>query len=146
MIAERKARESIREHLAQENQRPTLELVREWFAGIDLDEWHREVVEAGADRSLYAMGPDTRTGIQQYPSSWVFTAYRLARLVFTLGEGRKIQESDLPDGHHAACGVYCDTLVTDDAQFLATLDLLGSALPFRWERSADFAARLRDLV
>lgn len=133
----------IAEHLVSAGAPPSATRMRAWIGEVNIDEWVADIAQAGNDRGVCDISVVGAAGIDRFPSAWMFTAYKLARLVATLGEGRKIKPSDLADAHHVACGAYIDVLVTDDAELRRTLDLIESPLPFRWESSDDFLARFR---
>jgi hypothetical protein len=113
-------------------------IMREWYATVDLDDWLQSVVEGGVDRGEYTHDAATGVGRARFPSAWTFIACRLARLVYTLGEGRKIKWSDLADLHHASTGPYIDILVTDDQPLIDALELIPQPLPFTWMTSEAF--------
>ncbi|MEM1332988.1 MAG: hypothetical protein AAGG08_05965 [Actinomycetota bacterium] len=116
--------------------------LREWFAGLEVESWVGDTVAEGVARGDYSLPADTAITCYRFPSSWLFTTIRLARLTYTLGEGRKIQSSDLADAHHVASGAYFDIFVTDDRQLALTIDLLPWA-PFLTMTSAEFTEELR---
>lgn len=119
---------------------PTLGKMVDWYQSHDLEEWIRSIVERGQELGLYDSPDGVRWNYRLVPSVYTFVSYRLARIVHTVGEGRRIEQSELDDAHHAAAGPYYDILVTDDRRFREALDLVPD-LPFSWMTSADFAAK-----
>ena len=75
------------------------------------------------------------------PSAWLFTAFKLARLVRNLGDGRAIKAGDYLDADHVGCGVYFEILVTDDNELRETCALLKDP-PFRVEGFQELVTRL----
>jgi hypothetical protein len=122
-------------------ERVTGPTVRAWFEGLDVAEWISTTIEEGVHRGEYTLDATTPVTALHFPSAWAFTTIRLARLTYTLGEGRKIKASDLADAHHVAAGPYFDVLVTDDKELLLTLELVPNP-PFRWMTSAQFVIHL----
>ena len=64
----------------------------------------------------------------------------MARIVLTVGLGRKIRDSDLHDAHHYAMASYADVLVTQDGGFAETVRLIPNSLTVI--DFDEFAARL----
>lgn len=131
---------NIRARLDEAGGQPSAALMRQWLRELDIDEWVAELVEEGNrlghhDVAVSDAGPD------RYPSAWTFYAIRLARLVATLGEGRRIARSDLADAHIVSSGPYVDVVVTDDKALRDSLEILDRPLPFQCETSAKFFAR-----
>lgn len=124
------AREQVRSRLGEVDERLNLKIALEWYAGIDIDEWLQPTVEAGVEFKRYGAIHSVPGGYDGYPSAWTFTAFRLAWLVFTLGQNGKIQNSDLADAHHVASGPYVDTIVSDDAGLRRAFDLFSERVPF----------------
>lgn len=116
------------------------QLMRDWIADVNIGDWVRELADAGRRRPRDADHATVRP--DEVPSAWAFVAIRLARLARTMGEGRKIQDSDLADAHHVACGPYIDVLVTDDKELHNTLELVRDRLTFEWMSSPEFFAEL----
>ncbi len=115
--------------------------LRDWYMAFDIDDWVRAVAEAGNTRGHYAIEVGEDCGPTRFPSSWMFTACRLARIPATLGEGRKIQRSDLADAHHVASGPYVDLFVTNDRELQRTIQLMSCrSLPFRCVDLTEFVA------
>jgi hypothetical protein len=140
LSAERAVQEKMRDRLIEEGATKPARLMREWIADVDLDDWVRDIADAGRQRGRV---PDhVSVGPEQTPSASAFVAIRLARLARTMGEGRKIQDSDLADAHHVACGPYIDVLVTDDKELRSTLALVRARLSLERESSAEFFATL----
>lgn len=102
--------------------------MREWIAGVDIDDWVRDITDSG--RYGGQIPDDVTVRPEHVPSASTFVAVRLARLARTMGEGRRIQESDLADAYHVACGPYFDVLVTDDTELRNTLGLVSDRLSF----------------
>ncbi len=114
-------------------------LMRDWIADVNIDDWVRDIADAGRrDR----VGDHVTVRPDQVPSASAFVAIRLARLARTMGEGRKIQDSDLADAHHVACGPYIDVFVTDDKELRNTLELVRDRLSFESMSSPEFFAAL----
>jgi hypothetical protein len=134
--AEKAVQQQIRDRLIVEGATKQAQLMRAWIADVDIDDWLREITEAGGDLGSKTVRPD------EVPSASAFVAIRLARLARTIGEGRKLQGSDLADAHHVACGPYIDLLVTDDKELLNTLQLVRDRLSFEWISSPQFFATL----
>lgn len=138
--AERAVQERMRDRLIEEGATKQAQLMRDWIAGVDIDDWVRDIADAGRQRGLVPEHLAVRP--EQVPSASAFVAIRLARLARTMGEGRKIQDSDLADAHHVACGPYIDVLVTDDKELRSTLELVRDRLSFEWVSSSEFFATL----
>lgn len=138
--AERAVQERMRDRLIKEGATRTARLMRNWIAHVDMDDWVRDITNAGQERGLVPGHVAVRA--EHVPSASAFVAIRLARLARTMGEGRKIQDSDLADAHHVACGPYIDVLVTDDKELHNTLELVRSRLSFEWVSSSVFFAML----
>lgn len=139
-MTEGRTRDAVRRAIREHGAKPTLAMMKAWFASIDVADLNKDVVEAGVARGLYDT-VDTPCDFDRYPSSWLFAAYRLSRMVYTLGEGQRIQASDLADAHHVSAGAYYDILVTDDKRLRQTLDLIPD-LPFEVLRSSEVEARI----
>ena len=140
LAAERAVQEKMRDRLIEEGATKQAPLMREWIANVDLDDWVRDIAEAGRQRGRI---PDhVSVDPQQTPSASAFVAIRLARLARTMGEGRRIQGSDLADAHHVACGPYIDLLVTDDKELRSALELVRDRLSFECVASPEFFATL----
>jgi hypothetical protein len=116
--------------------------VSEWWAGVDIASWVKDIVESGRTSGLL---PEDGSGIRDvratYPSVWHFTSYKLARIKLNLGDRRAIQASDYVDAEHYACGAYFDVLVTDDRAVRATSDIIADC-PFAVEGFDSFVTRL----
>lgn len=103
--------------------------MRQWLAEVDIDDWCRDVLDDGvrqgriqADRDRW---PDVRLVA---PSLWHYMNYRLARIAFEVGEGRRIQPSDEYDArHYSFAATYADLLVTEDVAFRRTCETLGDS-------------------
>lgn len=67
--------------------------------------------------------PDPR----DLPVVWHIFAFRLARIHLTVGEGRKVQDTDWHDGLHYASAAYSDVFVTDDRPLTATASVIAGA-------------------
>lgn len=98
--------------------------LRAWYAQMDIDEWVRAIAQRGVERGLFTTEVNEDCGPTRYPSAWMFTAFRLARLPDTLGEGRSIKGSDLADAHHISCDPYVDLVVSNDRPLARTVDLM----------------------
>ena len=112
--AEKAVQRQMRDRLIEEGVTKQAELMRAWIADVEIDDWVGDVTDAGRQRGQVPDHVSVRA--EQVPSASAFVAIRLARLARTMGEGRKIQDSDLADAHHVACGPYIDVLVTDDRE------------------------------
>lgn len=138
--AEKAVQENMRARLIESGATKQARLMRDWIAGVEIDDWVRDVADAGRERGL--VPNDVAASPEQLPSASAFVAIRLARLARTMGESRKIQESDLADAHHVACGPYIDVLVTDDKELRSALELVRDRLSFDWISSQQFFATL----
>ncbi len=138
---ERRMRDRAEQDLHAAGQPASPELLRAWLAVVDLDEWASGPVSSGVEQKLYEVEAGTLATYDRFPSVWIFMAYRLARVVKTLGDGRRIDPSDLADAQHVSAGAYYDLLVTDDRQLTDTLELSPERFPFRWSDSAGFNMR-----
>lgn len=138
--AEKSVQQQMRDRLVEMGATKQGRLMRDWIAAVDIDDWVRDIVDAGVSGGR--VPSHVTAGRQQVPSASAFVAIRLARLARTIGEGRKIQDSDLADAHHVACGPYIDVLVTDDKELRSTLELVRDRLSFEWLSSAEFFATL----
>lgn len=112
--------------------------VDEWWSSVDVDDWTADAVSDGLPPGWAVGAGGFRADI---PSAWLFTAFKLARIKRNLGEGRKISASDYIDAEHCGAGPYFDVLVTDDAEFRSTCELLPWR-PFKIEGFTELRARL----
>jgi hypothetical protein len=128
------------ERLAEGGIAKQARLMRDWITKVDIDEWVHEIATAGRAKGLTPDDASVRP--DQLPSVRAFVAGRLARLARTMGEGRKIQDSDLADAHHIACSPYIDVLVTDDNELRATIELVRDRVTLDALSSAEFFATL----
>ena len=140
-LSEDQLRAQAKEAIESAGERVSGPTLRAWFERLDVADWIDSTIEEGVRRGEYTLDANTPTTAQRWPSAWAFTSIRLARLTYTLGEGRKIKASDLADAHHVAAGPYFDVLVTDDKELLLTLELLPSP-SFQWMTSAQFVTYL----
>jgi len=140
-LLEDQLRTKAKDAIELAGERVTGPTLRAWFGALDVADWISSTIEEGVHRGEYTIDATTPITARSFPSAWAFTSIRLARLTFTLGEGRKIKASDLADAHHVAAGPYFDVLVTDDKELLLTLELLRNP-PFQWMTSAQFVTRL----
>ena len=131
----------MRDRLIEVGATKQARLMRDWITEVDIDDWVRDIAEGGHRRGLVPAHDTARP--DQLPSTSAFVAFRLGRLARTMGEGRRLQDSDLADAHHVACGPYIDVLVTDDNELRNTLELVKNRLPFVWMSSPAFFATLR---
>jgi hypothetical protein len=116
----------------------TAQGIRAWWADVDIDDLVRDVVAEGVRRKLV---PDGVQPIRDaVPSAWLFTAFKMARLARSLGEGRAIKRGDYMDAEHAAAGAYFDVLVTDDQELRETCVLLDP--PFTIEGFKELLVRI----
>jgi hypothetical protein len=134
--AEKAVQQQMRDRLIEMGATKQARLMRDWIAGVDIDDWVRDIIEASRHRGRVPDHVTVRP--DQVPSARAFMTSRLARLARTMGEGRKIQDSDLADAHHVACGPYIDVLVTDDKELRNTLELVRDRLSFEWMSSPEF--------
>jgi hypothetical protein len=138
--AEKAVQQHMRERLIEMGATNQTRLMRDWISGVDIDDWVRDIAETGRRRGRVPNHFTVHT--DDVPSVSTFVAYRLGRLARTMGEGRRIEDSDLADAHHVACGPYIDLLVTDDKELRNTLDLVRDRLSFEWTSSPDFFATM----
>lgn len=88
-----------------------------WFADDrDLAGWVLKVIEGGVARKLF---PASKLkGLQptyaNSPSAWQYVDFSQVKILFNLGYGRAIKESDGVDADVYGCSPYYDVLVTDD--------------------------------
>jgi hypothetical protein len=129
---EEAVRAALTRELAAASESTKPQRLKEWYEALDIDDWVRSVVVAGKERGYYTIEVQNGCGFNRFPSVWTFVACRLARIPATLGEGRRINTSDLADAHHVANGPYVDLLVTNDRQLRYTIELMQCrSLPFR---------------
>lgn len=134
-------RADLKRGLAEAGESAKPQRLREWYRTLDIDDLVKNVAEEGNNRGHYAIEVGEDCGPTRFPSLWMFTASRLARIPATLGEGRKIQPSDLADAHHVASGPYVDLFVTNDRELRRTIELMSCrALPFTCVDPTEFAA------
>lgn len=115
--------------------------MNEWWAGLDIASWVRDMAEAGVTKGLFPPGDSCLRDIRSsYPSVWHFTSFKLARIKLNLGDRRAIHPSDYVDAEHYACGAYFDVLVTDDRAFRHTADIIPDC-PFAIEGHDEFVTR-----
>jgi hypothetical protein len=95
---------------------------REWFEQVDVREWCRDVLLPQQLDIVQSRGLEL--DIDTVPSLWLFVRFKMARIVLNVGEGRRIDASDLNDARHYASGAYFDVLVTDDRRFRETCNLI----------------------
>lgn len=138
--AEQAVQAQMRARLIEAGAAKPTSLMRSWIAEVDIDDWVRDIADSG--RWQGRVPNHVTAGPEQLPSVSAFVAVRLARLARTMGEARRIQDSDLADAHHVACGPYIDVLVTDDKELSSTLDLVRDRLSFEWLSSTQFFAML----
>lgn len=138
---EEAARDSVREKMRRAGGEASAQLMRQWLRELGIDTWVHDIVDDGNRLGQHAVDLSGGAGFIRFPSCWTFVAYRLARVVQTVGERRRIQPSDLADAYHVASGPYADVLVTDDATLRAALGLVPAVLPFAWEPSEQFEAK-----
>jgi len=119
--------------------------VADWYSGAPTDEWVQDFVEAGVREGRIAPDLSRGTGYEQFPSLWLLTSYRLARMKLAIADGRGIRRSDQYDAEHCASGGYVDHFVTDDKAFGETLTAI-ERLPFAWFTSADFTLTLENAL
>lgn len=138
--AEKAVQAQMRDRLIAEGATKQARLMRHWIADVDIDDWVLDITDAGRQPGRVPDHVSVRP--EQTPSASAFVAIRLARLARTMGEGRRIQDSDLADAHHVACGPYIDVLVTDDKELHSALELVRDRLSFDWLSSPEFFATL----
>ena len=134
-------RAEVRRRILAANEKLSLRRLAAWFKTLDLDEWLLPTVEHGCALGLYerkAVVPGG--GYARYPSAFAFTAARLSKIAYTVGDNRKILSSDLADAHHVASGPYVDVVVSDDRGLVEVFGLMADLVPFQVITSAEFAA------
>lgn len=102
----------------------------------------RSIVADGPGHGLPMLDSGSVTYVR-VPTLWLLAAASLARLTRAAGENRTVKASDNHDKLHAAAGAYYDLLVTNDAEFRATLDLIPDR-PFAVVTTSELASSLRD--
>lgn len=103
----------------------TFQNYRYWYeTSGQFEDWVESGIAAGVERGQYELPDDVTFDYRRFPSTWLFTTYQLARIVFTVGGLRKILGSDLADAHHVAGGAYYNVLVTDDKALRAATALM----------------------
>jgi hypothetical protein len=138
--SEQELQDQMAERLATEIPGKRTPMMRKWIATVDIDDWVQDIAN---DPRLRERVPKDKVVLPEHlPSASTFVIARLGRLAMTMGEGRKIEPSDLADAQHVACGPYYDTLVTDDKALRATLDLVRDRLTFVYTSSHEFFATL----
>jgi hypothetical protein len=138
--SEQRVQQKMTDRLAKEGATKHAPLMRKWINSVDISEWVREIAE---DPRLRKRVPNYQAVCPEHlPSASAFVAARLGLLALTMGEGRRIEASDLADAQHVACGPYIDVLITDDKKLRATLDLIQDRISFRYPSQAEFFATL----
>ena len=118
-------REDARAALVAAGHRVTFKDFRRWYeAEADHADWEAAIITSGVQRGLFEPPDTSDRSFRRFPSTWMFMTFQLATIVFTVGDNRKIEGSDLADAHHAAAGPYYDVLITDDQRFRAALALM----------------------
>lgn len=138
-------RSDVKAELDEKGQRSTGAVWRRWFAKRDIEEEVELVIRAGLEQGDFALDlPVSEFGEDRFPSAAAFMDAMNARAVLSIGEGRRIQGSDLGDVHHLAAGPYIDVFVTEDKGLREAVSLIGSRRTLGYESptSAEFAAEL----
>jgi hypothetical protein len=125
VVQQRQLREDAGAALVAAGHRLTFKNFRRWYEEeADHADWLASVVNSGVERGLYESPATTDWSFRRFPSAWMFMTFQLAKIVFTVGDNRKIRGSDLADAHHAAAGPYYDLMVTDDQLLRAAMALM----------------------
>lgn len=99
---------------------------RDWWTTAEqrIDEWVRE--SWAADAKDYGLPPDAESWPQpsSIPTVWGMFAFKMARMHLNIGENRRVDGSDFHDAHHYVAASYAEVLVTDDARFRQTCELI----------------------
>lgn len=114
--------------------------IRGWWSNAEAhtDEWTEDYLRDNAD----ILPPDADSvPPRKVPSAWHKVSFYLAWIKQTVGEGRKIQDSDQYDVDHYVHATYVDLMVTDDKRFRETCGVVPK-LPFRIEKFTEFVHRL----
>jgi len=116
-----------REVVASPNiRRPIAVESRDWWAAAEqrIDEWVRE--SWATDAKDYGLPADAESWPQPstIPTVWGMFAFKMARMHLNIGENRRVDGSDFHDAHHYVAASYAKVLVTDDARFRQTCELI----------------------
>ncbi len=120
---EERHRETVR---SQFNRPHISRSLREWWSDVEpvVEDWAREFIR-GRGRPYLPAGVDPESvDPKSIQALWHFYAYKMARIYLNVGEGRRIQPSDLLDAHHFVGASYAGVLVTDDRAFRETIDVI----------------------
>ena len=101
------------------------------------DDWTLEYFRNNRQLLGLPVSEDDWPEPRKVPSAWHKTAFYLAWLKQTVGEGRRIQPSDRYDIDHYVHASYVDLLVTNDNRFRATCAIIPNQ-PFLIETLQDF--------
>ena len=75
------------------------------------------------------------------PTLRAMTAYYMARIVLNVGHGERIQGSDLFDHYHYSSAVYADAIVSDDAAFTRSVNIIDDKPVWTFEKLRDSLLR-----
>lgn len=127
-------RADVRRQVAASPQirRPIAVESRDWWATAEqrIGEWVRESWKT--DARDYGLSEDPASWPQPWtiPTVWGMFAFKMARMHLNIGENRRVDGSDFHDAHHYVAASYAEVLVTDDARFRQTCELIPTT-PFR---------------
>jgi hypothetical protein len=115
--------ERRREVLREFGHQGIRETTRAWWrdeAEQRITEWIRSYFYTS--RAELGLSADQATWPEprNLPAAWNGYAYKMARMVQSVGEQRKIAASDFFDFHHYVAAGYTEVLVTEDAAFRST--------------------------
>jgi hypothetical protein len=104
--------------------------MRAWWKQKDnlIDDWVMQNLESAWTRELPAKRSQWPAP-QSLPALRGYFAYKLARIVLNVGEGRRIEEGDYFDAEHFACSAYSNLLLTEDRRFIETCRSIGRPVP-----------------
>lgn len=141
-VSQQKMRNAVRAELAEQGQESTARAWREWFPRRDIGTEIEMVIQAGLDHGDFTLdAPPTEFTEERFPSVAAFLDIMHARAVLSIGDGRRIQGSDLGDAHHVAAGPYVDVFVTEDRALRDALGLVSTRRElFETVTSSQFAA------
>lgn len=90
------------------------EVTKAWWtnAGHHISDWVLGYMRLSKERLRLPDDESVWPKPEALQTAWAMYSYQMARIVLTVGLGRKIRDSDLHDAHHYAMASYADVLVT----------------------------------
>jgi hypothetical protein len=124
--AEEARQREARRRINAISKRPLAKGSRKWWANADanVDDWVTDFMTNSCERLRLSKDVAKWPPPRALESAWRYHAYKMARIHLNVGEGRRVDGSDLFDADQYVSASYCDVLVTDDAGFRETIDII----------------------